>query len=357
MGTQPVAGKDSDTTMRRTFCIVALVFLIWASVGSGAGAQGTVVVRVAPAVVTIPVNGTSDVAVEVVDVEGLYGFDLVLTFDPAVVEVVDANSNRPGVQVSFGTFLDPGLSARDTADNAAGTVRYAMTQLNPSEPKDGTGNLIVVRLRGKVTGTSRLVLSSVTLVNRGATEIPSTAQDGQASVIAAGGNLPTATPIPTQAPPSPVPTPGPIATATPTVPPPTITNPPTVEPTATLMPPAATTVPQAVTTTPTALATRSVDPTLMDTATIVPNSSSAVIETPAPSATAQEVAVSPGTTTPIVTALSTPVTAPAAASAGLQPGTRVLEGTLLGVAGGALALALVLAVIIGFILLIRRRAQ
>lgn len=343
--------------MRRTLCIAVLVFLIWAPSGISAGAQGTVVVRVAPTVVTIPVNGTSDVAVEVVDVEGLYGFDLVLTFDPAVVEVVDANPNRPGVQVSFGTFLDPGLSARDTADNAAGTVRYAMTQLNPSEPKDGTGSLIVVTLRGKVTGTSRLVLSSVTLVNRGATEIPSTVQNGQASVIAAGGNQPTATPIPTQAPPSPVPTPGPIDSATPTVPPPTIANPPTTEASATPMPPAATAVPQAATSTPTALATNSLDPIPKETATIVPNSSPAVIETPVPSAPAQEVALSAGTTAPTVTTPLAPVTAPAAASAGSQSGTRVVEGTLLGVAGGAMALALVLAVIIGIILLIRRRAQ
>lgn len=341
--------------MRRTLCIVALVFMILAPSGSGVSAQGTVVVRVAPAVVTIPVNGTSDVAVEVVDVEGLYGFDLVLTFDPAVVEVMDANANRPGVQVAFGTFLDPGLSARDTADNAAGTVRYAMTQLNPSEPKDGTGSLIVVTLRGKVTGTSRLVLTSVTLVNRGATEIPSTVQNGQASVIATGGNQPTATPIPTQAPPSPVPTSGPIDSPTPTVPPPATATPPTLEPTATLMPPTATVVPQAATSTPTALATTSVGPT--DTATIVSNSSPAVTETPVPGATAQEVAVSSGTTAPVVTALPALVTSPAVASTDSEPGTRVLEGTLLGVAAGALALAFLLAVIIGIILWIRRRAQ
>ena len=208
--------------MRRILLILPILLLMLAQTAPQAGAQGAVVVRVTPATLTIPLNGTSDVALEVVGVEGLYGFDVTLTFDPAVVEVVDANPDKQGVQVSFGTFMEPGLSVRDSADNTTGIVRYAMTQLNPSEAKDGTGNLVVIKLRGKAAGSSQLVLTEVALAARDATEIPSTAQPGQVTITTAGGNQPTTTPIPTQAPPTPVPTAGPVptnSTAAPTQPP------------------------------------------------------------------------------------------------------------------------------------------
>ncbi|QLQ06878.1 MAG: hypothetical protein HZY76_13080 [Anaerolineae bacterium] len=149
---------------------------------------------------------------------------------------MDANPNQPGVQVSFGTFLDPGLSVRNTADNTAGTVRYAMTQLNPSVAKNGTGNLIVIKFRGKSAGSTALVLSEVALASRDAAEIPSTKQPGQVTVGSSAGNLPTTTPIPTQAPPTPVPTAMPTQAPTQVQPSVTATDLPTAVSTATAVP-------------------------------------------------------------------------------------------------------------------------
>ncbi len=192
-------------------------------------------VRVIPANLSLAVGNTSDVAVEIVDVEGLYGFDIQLSFDPTVVEVVDADPTKPGVQVSLGRMLESGMSVRDGADNTTGVIHYAMTQLNPSEAKSGTGNLIVVKLRGKAAGNSNLAITSVDLARRDATAIESSPQPGAVTVTAGASTQPTNTPIPTQAPPTAAPTglpaptvAQPVATdlpsATPTEAPPTATT-------------------------------------------------------------------------------------------------------------------------------------
>ena len=187
--------------------ITAIAVLLAALVAVGpATAQEPVVVRVAPANLTLAVGGTSDVAVEIVDVEGLYGFDVQLSFDPAKVEVVDADPDKPGVQVSLGRMLDSGMSVRESADNVAGTIHYAMTQLNPSEAKSGTGNLIVIKLRGKAAGNTNLTITSVDLAKRDASAIPSSLQGGVVTVTAGASTQPTHTPIPTQAPPTAAPT-------------------------------------------------------------------------------------------------------------------------------------------------------
>ena len=373
------------TLMRRILLVVPMVLLMVSQVAVQVRAQAPVVVRVMPATLTLPVNGVSDVAVEVVDVEGLYGFDLTLTFDPAVVEVVDANPNKDGVQVSFGTFLEPGLSARDSADNTTGTVRYAMTQLNPSEAKDGTGTLVVIKLRGKAAGSSQLAVSAVALASRDATEIPSTAQPGQVTVTSTGGNQPTTTPIPTQAPPTPFPTAGSAPTGAPAESPPTATPSSTApaqataEPTATPIPPTPTLppvdtpepapdtpLPVPNTATPVAQA--------VEPATATP-ASSALAATDAPSpgadvlstATAQAVAAAPVATdepsAPSPTAIAEPIAAAGTAGrsdtfdSAADANPRSSEQTLLTAGIAAFGLAFVVAVVIAIVVVIQRRSR
>lgn len=156
-----------------------------------------VVVRIAPASVQVAAGETVDVAVEVVDVVDLYAFDVTVTFDPQVVEVVDADPNLPGVQVAQGLFLDPGFAVINAADNTAGSAHFVMTQLNPSGAKSGTGSLVVVKLLGKQVGASSpLTVEDPELARRDGSAIPATPESGQVDVIAAGG--PTSTPMPTQ---------------------------------------------------------------------------------------------------------------------------------------------------------------
>src|SRR5690606_3340532 len=102
--------------------------------GTVADAQSpTARLRVAPSTLTLGVGERVDIVVEVVDVQALYAFDVQLSFDPAVIEVIDADPALPETQISFGTFLDTGLVARNRVDPNEGTIHFAMTQLRPSE--------------------------------------------------------------------------------------------------------------------------------------------------------------------------------------------------------------------------------
>ncbi|MBN1922208.1 MAG: hypothetical protein JW892_13250 [Anaerolineae bacterium] len=223
---------------------------------------GTVSLRVVPAEAEVVVNQTTDVAVEVVGVQNLYAVDIAIAFDPQVVEVVDADATTAGVQVALGTFLDPGFVIRNVVDNTQGTLRFAMTQVNPSTPKSGTGNVIVIRLRGKRVGaTSPITLIEATLAQGDTTKITPELRSGQIRVLATASGNPTPTPLPTQDPsvfttPTPTNAP-PTATPRPVTPVPTSTPTPTGTPRPTLEP--ATATPQATplpaTATPTAAPT------------------------------------------------------------------------------------------------------
>lgn len=157
-------------------------------------------VRPAPADGQVAVGQTLDVGIEVVDALELYGIDVALSFDPAVVEVVDADPAMEGIQVAMGTFLDPGFAIMNVVDNTSGTVHFATTQLNPSEAKSGSGIVVVVKLRGKQAGAvSPLTITSSEAAKRTGEEIPTQSGSGQVRVVAEVGQAPTATSIPTQA--------------------------------------------------------------------------------------------------------------------------------------------------------------
>src|SRR5512139_386501 len=153
--------------LRWMYLIIVLTTIGWLAADKPARGQSTVTVAIAPGTAQVAIGQTVDVAVEVVDVQDLYGIDIALTFDPNVVEVVDANPGQAGVQMALGTFPDSGFVVLNAADNVTGTVRFAMTQLNPSLPKSGTGALMVIRLRGKqVSGSTPLTLTHAQLARR-----------------------------------------------------------------------------------------------------------------------------------------------------------------------------------------------
>jgi hypothetical protein len=111
------------------------------------------------------------------------------------------------VQAALGTFLDAGFVVLNAADNVSGTLRFAMTQLNPSLPKSGSGTLIVVRLRGKeVNSSTPLTLHNAQLARRDGSVLSTNPVSGRVSVVAATTSSPTVTPIPTQGAGTPMPT-------------------------------------------------------------------------------------------------------------------------------------------------------
>jgi hypothetical protein len=174
--------------LRIVMLIAALLILLFgkgelATIG---WANGGTTVSIDPASQGVFLGDTATTDVLVGDVTDLYGVEFQLTFDPTLVEVVDANPSKPGIQIQPGDFLSPDWLLDNIADNANGSIDYALSQRDPSPPKSGSGVLAVITWRGKAVGTSPVHFTYVLLGAPGGAPIPASTQDGQIMVCAAG---------------------------------------------------------------------------------------------------------------------------------------------------------------------------
>jgi hypothetical protein len=124
------------------------------------------------------------VAIRIENATRLYGAEVHLAFDPARLEVQDADSDTEGVQIQAGDFPSPDFVVQNQADNVRGTIDYAATQLAPREAVDGSGVLATVTVKGKDKGTSSLTFVGAKLANPDGQEIPSQTVDGQVEIAA-----------------------------------------------------------------------------------------------------------------------------------------------------------------------------
>lgn len=119
-----------------------------------------------------------DVQIWINDVADLYGADVRLSFDPSLLEVVDADDGTADIEIENGGFLQNIFTAVNEANNTLGTVEYAVTQLNPQPPANGSGVLAVITFRARAVGSSPLTFTFTQLATRDAEEIPAPASSG-----------------------------------------------------------------------------------------------------------------------------------------------------------------------------------
>ncbi|MDH7488590.1 MAG: cohesin domain-containing protein, partial [Anaerolineae bacterium] len=221
--------------MRRTIwgMLLSVILLATPLATHGVAAQGNTRVALSPASALVGEGQTAAVEVRVENVQDLYGLDIRISFDPAVVEVVDADATQAGVQVRPGDLLSVDFMIRNTADNAQGTIWYALTQLNPTEPVSGSGTAFIILFKGKQRGaTSALTITYQKMATRAGEAIPASVVNGEIRVVEPAQSPPTPTPAPPPPQPTvPMPTPEPTQAS------------PTVQPTATQPMPTATVAP------------------------------------------------------------------------------------------------------------------
>lgn len=109
------------------------------SLGVPARAESRTVATVfaSPAGVPLDAGDTLQIAIRIADVTDLYAFDLEVLFDPATIDVTS---------VALGTFLDSGIIF-SIIDHVEGIINFANTQKNPSLPKSGEGDLILINIK------------------------------------------------------------------------------------------------------------------------------------------------------------------------------------------------------------------
>lgn len=210
--------------------LVAITILL---VASPAFAQSGTVVRVSPAAVAEQVNATFTVSINAENVANLTAFEVHLQFNPAVLEVL---------QVTNGGFVAADFVAQNVFDNTAGTIDYAVAQMN-RPPAQGSGMLLTVTFRAKANGSSTLALrataaapSGLLLADQDGAAIQAAWVNGTAVIGAtATSTSAPATETPVTVTSTPVTSEPVTATSTPT-PTPTITGVPTTEETVTSTP-------------------------------------------------------------------------------------------------------------------------
>lgn len=157
-----------------------------------------------PASVSLDIGGEAWVGILINEVSNLYGADVRLAFNPAVIEIVDAIPGDP-ISLQWGDMPYPDFVIKNQADNASGTIWYAVTQLNPREPVSGSGFLAHIRIRGKNEGTISLSFTNHDLVTRDGISIPNSAgsctiQVGVSQATATATRTSTATITPSRTP-------------------------------------------------------------------------------------------------------------------------------------------------------------
>lgn len=144
-------------------------------------------VRTAYSAYQVAAGQETEIVVILEGARDVYGIDVAARYDPALLEVVDADPGRVGVQVVEGTFPQPEFVALNSANPQTGEIRYAVTQLNPTPPASGSGTIFAVRVRGLgVAGNSQFQILSVEMSSRDGVLLP--VQWETATIEAAGDN-------------------------------------------------------------------------------------------------------------------------------------------------------------------------
>ncbi|MEI7848587.1 MAG: cohesin domain-containing protein [Chloroflexota bacterium] len=148
-----------------------------------------------PRQVHVSLDAISEVAVNIQDVNGLYAYDILINYDPGYLEVMDADTQSADIQISQGSFLESGLVVINSVDTQAGTIKLVTTQLSPSEAKSGSGNLLILRLKGKKEGSTQIKVTAAQLSSRDGEPIPATLSTSEVTISATAADAVVPTPF------------------------------------------------------------------------------------------------------------------------------------------------------------------
>ncbi|MDX1612741.1 MAG: cohesin domain-containing protein [Candidatus Promineifilaceae bacterium] len=126
----------------------------------------------------IEVDTQISITVALSDVVDMYGLDLVLAFPADKLQVVDANPGQAGIQstpADCPVAANPsGFVIQNTANNTLGTLRYSVTQLDPTPPVTGDCDVLHIHFLTTDGPTALLAFDEVTLADSEGSVIPVT---------------------------------------------------------------------------------------------------------------------------------------------------------------------------------------
>ncbi len=167
--------------------IALTVVLAVTAVPSVTAENSNAILRPDPLSLGLKPGDQGSMVIRVDDAQNLYGLEFHMSFDPNIIQVVDADASKPGVQIQQqNDLLKNSFVAVNKADNATGKIDYAVTLLNPAPPVSGGGPVAIITFRAKGNGTSPLKVDKAIFATRKAEELKSVWQDGAIGVSPLG---------------------------------------------------------------------------------------------------------------------------------------------------------------------------
>jgi hypothetical protein len=125
-------------------------------------------VHLEPINLQLAISATDTTNVQVANVSNLYGIDFRLSYDPAIVEVQDADPDEPGIQIKPGTLFEGKnyFVARNWVDPEAGVIEFIASLRDSAASIDSSGSLATITWQGVKTGTSTVMFDQAKLSNR-----------------------------------------------------------------------------------------------------------------------------------------------------------------------------------------------
>ncbi|MBX3000923.1 MAG: hypothetical protein KF893_20540 [Caldilineaceae bacterium] len=148
-----------------------------------AAAQQSPILRCRVDGTSIAVAGNATFVIELLNVDDLYGYELTLRFNGARVHFEDADPGRAGVNFQVGDFLSPDFVVLNDVNNTTGQAQLALTQLSPSEPVSGSGELGRATIKGVSSGMVSFSFADVVLSDPTGVAIPVTLQGCSIEVL------------------------------------------------------------------------------------------------------------------------------------------------------------------------------
>jgi len=155
---------------RRIHSICLIVTLLTAAVVGAVRAQGGRL-WVEPDTMALAPGDEGTVEIWVAGVSGLAGAEIHLTFDQQLLQVVDAEAEVEGVQIAHGGFLPADFVVQNSADQAKGTIDYAIACNPVSRAVSGSGVLARVTFQAAAEGETWVDIRSALLADAGAQPI------------------------------------------------------------------------------------------------------------------------------------------------------------------------------------------
>jgi hypothetical protein len=167
-----------------------LVSMLFASLGVAINpvASGSTIVKVDPSLIEYYEDATGQqftVAIEIVDVINLYGFDLNFRWNTTYLDYVSHSIHVPKDTYSDGILWNPIIPIKDEVNASAGTYWIAYTSRWPAPSFNGSGTVFTMTFKVKYhpvqpepTANITLELYSSDLADKGGRLMPHARQNG-----------------------------------------------------------------------------------------------------------------------------------------------------------------------------------